>query len=69
MQALYRHHDDPLLTLCHHGQIMSQAIKRHARIGKPIIITETGIADGVDTRRELWATSYLKAVSAQGPVE
>ena len=39
-----------------------QAIKRHARIGKPIIITETGIADGVDSRRELWATSYLAAV-------
>ncbi len=43
-----------------------QAIKRHARVGKPIIITETGIADGIDSRRELWATSYLKAVRS-GP--
>lgn len=47
--------------------MISQAIKRHARIGKPIIITETGIADGIDTRRELWATTYLKAVSATAP--
>ena len=54
---------------CTELQRFWQAIKRHARIGKPIIITETGIADGVDTRRELWATSYLKAVSVEAPLE
>lgn len=37
---------------------------RAAAVGKPVIVTETGIPDGADSRRELWATSYLKAVSA-----
>ena len=37
-------------------------MKRHSVAGLPIIITETGLPDGVDSRRELWATSYLKAV-------
>ena len=35
---------------------------RAAAVGKPVIVTETGIPDGDDSRRELWATSYLKAV-------
>ena len=54
-----------LCVCCRHGYVILQAIKRHARIGKPMIITETGIADGIDTRRELWATTYLKAVSVR----
>ena len=41
-----------------------QALMRAAAVGKPVIVTETGIPDGADSRRELWATSYLKAVSA-----
>jgi hypothetical protein len=35
---------------------------RAAAVGKPVIVTETGIPDNDDSRRELWATSYLKAV-------
>lgn len=35
---------------------------RAANCGKPVIVTETGIPDGADSRREMWATSYLKAV-------
>lgn len=34
-------------------------------MGKPIIITETGLPDGVDSRRELWATSYLKVARSK----
>ena len=37
---------------------------KHATIKKPIIVTETGIPDRDDSRRELWATSYLHAVKA-----
>ncbi len=35
---------------------------RAADCGKPVIVTETGVPDGADSRREMWATSYLKAV-------
>jgi beta-glucosidase/6-phospho-beta-glucosidase/beta-galactosidase len=38
------------------------ALMRAANIGKPVIVTETGIPDGADSRREMWATSYLKAL-------
>lgn len=42
---------------------MRQAIKEFSKIGKPIFITETGIADARDTLRAEWAESYFRAVS------
>lgn len=42
--------------------IMLQAMKRFAATGAPIIVTETGIPDKDDSRRELWAKLYLKEV-------
>lgn len=44
--------------------LVEQALMKHATIGKPMIVTETGIPDRDDSRRELWATSYLHAVKA-----
>lgn len=41
-----------------------QALMRASAIGKPVIVTETGIPDGADSHRELWSTSYLRVVSA-----
>ncbi len=40
----------------------TQALMRAAAVGKPVIVTETGIPDGDDSRREMWATQYLRAV-------
>lgn len=39
-----------------------EALKDHAALGKPIIVTETGFPDHDDSRRELWATSYIEAL-------
>lgn len=44
------------------GATFLQALMDHAAVGKPVIVTETGIPDHDDSRRELWATSYLRAV-------
>lgn len=44
------------------ADLMLQALMRASAVGKPVIVTETGIPDGADSRRELWATKYLKAV-------
>lgn len=44
--------------------LVAQALMKHATIKKPIIVTETGISDRDDSRRELWAKSYLHAVKA-----
>ena len=40
-----------------------QAIKEFSKVGKPIYITETGIADAKDALRAEWAESYFRAVS------
>ena len=39
-----------------------QAIREFSKVGKPIYITETGIADARDTLRAEWAESYFRAV-------
>lgn len=39
-----------------------QAIREFSKVGKPIYITETGIADAKDTLRAEWAESYFRAV-------
>jgi beta-glucosidase len=39
------------------------AIKQAARLGRPIYITENGIADGDDSRRHLYLKRYLYALS------
>ena len=40
----------------------SQAIKKFARLRRPVYVTETGIADKADALRAEWAESYFKAV-------
>ena len=40
-----------------------QAMRRFARLKRPVYITETGIADKADTLRGEWAESYFRAVS------
>ena len=40
-----------------------QAIKQAAKIGKPIIITENGIADSKDDRREIFIRRYIYAMN------
>ena len=40
----------------------AQAIREFSKVGKPIYITETGIADAKDTLRAEWAESYFRAV-------
>ena len=39
-----------------------QAIREFSKVGKPIYITETGIADAKDTLRAEWAEAYFRAV-------
>ena len=39
-----------------------RAIKQASKIGKPIIITENGIADDVDDRRSLYIQRYIYAM-------
>ena len=39
-----------------------QAIKKFARLRRPVYVTETGIADRADSLRAEWAASYFKAV-------
>lgn len=40
-----------------------QAMRKFARLRRPVYITETGIADKSDNLRAEWAESYFKAVS------
>ena len=40
-----------------------RAIKQASKIGKPIIITENGIADAVDDRRSLYIQRYIYAMN------
>lgn len=42
--------------------LILQAIKKFARLRRPVYITETGIADKSDALRAEWAESYFKAV-------
>ena len=42
--------------------LILQAIKKFARLRRPVYITETGIADKSDALRAEWAQSYFKAV-------
>lgn len=41
-----------------------QAIRKFARLKRPVFITETGIADKSDKLRAEWAESYFRAVSS-----
>lgn len=40
----------------------AQAIQEFSKVGKPIYITETGIADARDALRAEWAEAYFRAV-------
>lgn len=66
---------DPLIPSCYPNEIMtdmpyaiyaeglSDAVETIAKIGVPIYITENGIADSKDNRRELFIRRYLYALS------
>ena len=40
-----------------------RVVKEVAKIGKPIFVTENGLADAKDDRRDLWYRRYLYAIS------
>ncbi|MEE2752164.1 MAG: glycoside hydrolase family 1 protein [Myxococcota bacterium] len=46
-----------------YGEGLYRAIEQLSELGKPIIITENGIADVRDDRRAIWIQRYLYAVS------
>ncbi len=42
---------------------MMQAMRKFARLKRPVYITETGIADKSDKLRAEWGEAYFRAVS------
>lgn len=66
---------EPLVATCFDDEIMTdmplaiypegfyEAIKESSKLGKPIYVTENGIADRKDDRRELFLHQYLYALS------
>ena len=42
---------------------MHRAIKRVSTLGVPIVVTENGIADAKDDRREIWIRRYIYAMN------
>jgi beta-glucosidase len=58
-------HPDSLLTDMHYTiypEGFYRAIKEMAGLGKPVYVTENGIADGDDSRRSLFLRRYLYAM-------
>lgn len=64
--ATDRPHPDVLMTDMHYAvypEGFYRAIKEMAELGKPVIVTETGIADAEDSRRNLFIRRYLYAMA------
>lgn len=66
LRLTLRPEDGELSTDMHYGiypEGLYRALKELAPIGKPIYITENGLADSTDALRQLWYKRYLYAVS------